>query len=845
MANKKISELESRASLSLSDLMAVGDPSTGYLYKTTISDLKTLTGAGVVSFNGRFGTVNPAEGDYTLTQLGDVIITSPSNGQVLKYNGSNWVNATEVSEADTLDTVTGRGNTTANSITVGSVSAAGLSNLLGQIRTFATTGNIYMGANPGSATDAGFKLDVLGTTRLNGNTTVTGVLTGSDTIRSTNGTVTVSISYGSTAGIIGTTSNHSLEIRTNNTYRVGVSTAGVVNIANLIGTGSRIVVADAAGNLSATTAIGDFVTINTTQTITGAKTFNNLTTFNQNIVGGIIKLSQGVLLSKSAAVGTDAGFLSLIATSATGLNYINIADGDAPSNTQRFAVPNTGTYTYTFPAASGTVALTSDIPSVAGVYLPLAGGTLTGALNGTSATFSGQLILNASNNQVRSGNELRFYRADNAAYTELYDAGSLAANGFVLNNTNGEGFHFKNGSTTIMRMNSSGNVGINTTNPGRTLHVLGQTGIGTILKLEGAAGTTTYLQMSYNGATNAQSGYIGYDSSANMSFFTNDTQRLTISSTGAATFSSSVTANGLYANAGNSARFYRGNNDYYWSIHNDSNNYLNFGTYAANGTAYGTNPKMILLDNGFVGIGTTNPTGELHVYGSTTAFRIQSSVSGNMQFGQWDGSTNRIQSSGRDFYLIGTDAYSTIFGTNGTARLWLNASGNLGLGVTPSAWVAASGRTAMQVGITSVSTNVANDSFFGTNYYDDGSNNRYINSDFALIYAQQSGSHIWYSAPSGTAGAAIGFTAAMTLNQNGRLLLGLTSDFGYLLSVNGTAYIQGTMLVGGAATFSSDVKVKTLEVTNVGTDATSSGVSTYMRITVNGQNYLIPLHGTP
>jgi Chaperone of endosialidase len=94
MANKKISELDSRASLSLSDLLAVGDPTTGYLYKITITDLKSLTGAGVISFNGRVGAVSPAEGDYTLTQLGDVIITSPSNGQYLQYNGSNWVNAT-------------------------------------------------------------------------------------------------------------------------------------------------------------------------------------------------------------------------------------------------------------------------------------------------------------------------------------------------------------------------------------------------------------------------------------------------------------------------------------------------------------------------------------------------------------------------------------------------------------------------------------------------------------------------------------------------------------------------------------------------------------------------------
>lgn len=166
MANKKINELDSRASLSLSDLMAVGDPSTGYLYKTTISDLKTLTGAGVISFNGRFGAVSPAEGDYTLNQLGDVIVTSASNGQVLQYNGSNWVNAALPAETDTLDSVTDRGNTTTNDITVGSVTAAGLSNLVGQIKTFATTGNVYIGDSPVTATDAGYKVDISGKLRV-------------------------------------------------------------------------------------------------------------------------------------------------------------------------------------------------------------------------------------------------------------------------------------------------------------------------------------------------------------------------------------------------------------------------------------------------------------------------------------------------------------------------------------------------------------------------------------------------------------------------------------------------------------------------------------------------------
>ena len=59
---------------------------------TSWSDFDT---APVTSVFGRTGVVVAAEGDYNLTQLGDVTITSPSTNQVLKYNGSAWVNGTD------------------------------------------------------------------------------------------------------------------------------------------------------------------------------------------------------------------------------------------------------------------------------------------------------------------------------------------------------------------------------------------------------------------------------------------------------------------------------------------------------------------------------------------------------------------------------------------------------------------------------------------------------------------------------------------------------------------------------------------------------------------------------
>lgn len=51
--------------------------------------------SGVSSVYGRSGAVVAAEGDYSLNQLADVSVVTPSNGQVLKFNGSTWVAADE------------------------------------------------------------------------------------------------------------------------------------------------------------------------------------------------------------------------------------------------------------------------------------------------------------------------------------------------------------------------------------------------------------------------------------------------------------------------------------------------------------------------------------------------------------------------------------------------------------------------------------------------------------------------------------------------------------------------------------------------------------------------------
>jgi hypothetical protein len=212
------------------------------------------------------------------------------------------------------------------------------------------------------------------------------------------------------------------------------------------------------------------------------------------------------------------------------------------------------------------------------------------------------------------------------------------------------------------------------------------------------------------------------------------------------------------------------------------------GTEAASNLIFITNAAEAgrFDSSGNLGIGTSSPTYKLHLVGKQIIEKSGAGYEAAML------SFATITETGAIYRMGMASGGAFIIGRSDTSttNLTLDSSGNLGLGVTPSAWAT---YKAFEFAAGGALWGSANNTVLNANTYFNGTNFIYKATGTASYYQQATGEHRFFTAASGTAGNAISFTKAMTLSGDSdiSLLLGTTSA-AYATSGRGVFEVNGS-----------------------------------------------------
>jgi hypothetical protein len=338
----------------------------------------------------------------------------------------------------------------------------------------------------------------------------------------------------------------------------------------------------------------------------------------------------------------------------------------------------------------------------------------------------------------------------NLNFTELYTAVGPSGNNIVV-----PGSATITGDLTVdtntLKVDSANNrVGIGTVTPDNQLSV--RAASVAVIDVRGGVGGAGALQISGNGTTLGTTsfdliqnslGAIVYQRDANPLFFNvNGSERYAISSSGVATWSN---VGGVAGTA---------------------------MTLNSTGLGVGGSPATKIFAS------VTPPgAGQDGIRVSDGTRLIQMSISGSTYSYQGIGANqNVIYASGNPLSIL-SDAQNLRLGTGTNGYMLIDTSGNVGVGVTPSAWQSTTYKVLeFSRGVSlSGQTDAASMELTCNAYIDSAFSWIYKTTAAATHYRQFAGAHQWHIAPSGTAGNAITFTQAMTLDALGNLLVGLTA----------------------------------------------------------------------
>ena len=643
------------------------------------------------------------------------------------------------------------------------------------------------------------------------------------------------------------------------------------------GTG-LITIAQATGSANGYLSSADWTTFNAKQAALSGTGF-------VKISGTTISYDNSTYLTTSAAATNYVPYTGATANVNLGLNY---------SLTAALIIKSGGTSTQ-FLKADGSIDTNTYLTtgSAASTYLPLSGGTISGDLT-ISSTNPRIYLTDTDNNPdyfisntdgtftvydvTNSAARFTIGTTGNATFTNAITGGgsitgqSLYSNGIIsagssvsatrliltggtsptglyfghtdkvvlANYTVGGGIDFEtNGGNITMQLSSAGALSV-------TDGISGTTGLFTST-LRANSEITTYngSNFGYWGVDSGNS-YVYFGTSSTgyaLSFKTGGTQRLGIASTGAATFSSSVTANSTSGVSGTftSSTFFGsidlentgGTATGKWNVQAVSGAQIggsagsSFGIYSYGASAY----RMFINSSGNVGIGTTSPVSKLHIEGTGTGawVTINRTDTGSniVDFTQSGTRLGYLGYIGNDLNINNATASNLVLRTSDAERMRITSGGNVGIGTTsPYALLSVYGGSA--------GDRILIDSNSGS-----GSNGAIawgaggVPNISARIKGTDDGGYgthlIFETRGNGASGTTT--TERMRITSGGNVLIGATSDAtGSRLYVSGRAYVlmssgQQSDIIGDMTSGGTSI----LNVSNANT-TTSSDSATALNI---------------
>jgi len=344
-------------------------------------------------------------------------------------------------------------------------------------------------------------------------------------------------------------------------------------------------------------------------------------------------------------------------------------------------------------------------------------------------------------------------------------------------------------------LDASNNVGIGTSSPAFTLDVKSTNATGQLQVYKNSGGADNYARLNLSNSTGSY-----FQLAANPSS-TDASSILNVYASGSVGNIMSFLGNGNVG-IGTTTPGYKfvivsqANNGFGFYENGDADG-ASFRTFRSRGNT--SAPAAVQLNDALTGIRSFG-------YTSAGAYGPRAVA---MNFFAAENFTSAAQGTYITFETTPIGSASTI------ERARLDASGNLGLGVTPnSGWSA--GQIALQLpALTALSSGYDYSANLSNNGYRGASGNWYYiqTGQQATLYKQTGGSHQWFNSnnTNGTAGAAWTPNQAMTLDASGRLGLGGVTSPTATLDVG--ASVSGSLPLRvshpGNATFGTVIQAKT------------------------------------